>query len=110
MSRSHLEALLLLHLRAEGLPEPEREYRFAPPRRWRFDFAWPERRLAVEVEGGQWVRGRHQTPKGFERDCEKLNAAALLGWTVLRVTGDMVEDGRARDLLVRAFRQGEEAA
>ena len=54
-------------------------------RRWRFDFAWPRRRVAVEVEGGVFSRGRHVRPSGFINDCEKYNAAALDGWTVLRL-------------------------
>lgn len=89
---SHLEETAALLIRSAGLPEPEREYRFAPPRRWRFDFAWPERRVAVEVEGGGWVRGRHHRPGGFTKDCEKYNAAVLRGWRVLRYTGDNLTD------------------
>jgi very-short-patch-repair endonuclease len=56
------------------------EYRFHPSRRWRFDIAFPSRKLAVELEG----RGRHQTVVGYRNDCEKYNAAIELGWTVLR--------------------------
>jgi very-short-patch-repair endonuclease len=92
---SSLEAALALHIRAAGLPEPVREYRALPPRRWRFDFAWPDRRLLVEVHGGTWARGRHTRGAGFERDREKMNAATLAGWRVLEFTGDMVDDGRA---------------
>ena len=88
---SALEEMFALHVRADGLPAPEREYRFHPERRWRFDFAWPDRKLAVEIEGGQWVLGRHQRPDGFEKDCEKYNAAALAGWRVLRFTGRQVK-------------------
>ena len=89
------EEMLALHIRALRLPEPEREYRFHPEREWRFDFAWPDRRIAAEVEGGGWVYGRHHRPKGYEQDCEKYNAATLLGWRVLRFTPEMVRDGRA---------------
>lgn len=85
------------------LPAPVREHRFAAPRRWRFDYAWPERRLALEIEGGTWTGGRHVRGQGYERDCEKYNAAALAGWTVLRVTTAMVRDGRALALLQEAF-------
>ena len=89
------EDAIAWQLRASGAPQPEREYRFASPRRWRFDFAWPDLRLALEVEGGTWVGGRHVRPAAFEGDCEKYNAATLLGWAVLRVTPAMVDDGRA---------------
>lgn len=67
-----------------GIPEPQREFRFDSARRWRFDFAWPDRRLAVEVEGGVWVRGRHTRGAGYLKDLEKYNRAVELGWRVLR--------------------------
>ena len=88
---------------AAGLPALIREHRFAPPRRWRFDFAWPSLRLALEIEGGTWTGGRHVRGRGYERDCEKYNAAALADWTVLRVTTAMLRDGRALALLESAF-------
>ncbi len=69
-------------------PDPEREFRFHPTRQWRFDFAWPAYRVAVEIDGGQWMQGGgcHQQPIRFAQDIEKLNAAVLLGWRVLRYT------------------------
>jgi very-short-patch-repair endonuclease len=60
--------------------EVVREYQFHPQRRWRFDFAWPSQKVALEVEG--W--GRHQTFEGYKADCEKYNAALQMGWKVLR--------------------------
>jgi very-short-patch-repair endonuclease len=99
MSADAFSSVLL----AAGFPEPVRELRFAPPRRWRFDYAWPQRRLALEIEGGIWTGGRHVRGKGYENDCEKYNAAAIRGWTVLRVTTAMVRDGRALALLEQAF-------
>jgi hypothetical protein len=35
-----------------GLPVPVAEYHFARPRRWRFDWAWPERKVAVDRTEG----------------------------------------------------------
>ena len=70
---------------------------------WRFDFAWPERKLAVEVEGGHWMQGRHVRGQGFENDCEKYNEAALLGWRVLRVTSTHIDDWRAVVWIKRAL-------
>lgn len=67
------------------------EHRFAPPRRWRFDFADLIAMVAVEVDGGAYSGGRHTRGAGFEADCEKLNTAALLGWTVFRVTPGMID-------------------
>lgn len=92
---SPLERTFAFQLMAAKLPEPVRELRFAPPRRWRFDFAWPDRMVAVEVEGGTWNGGRHVRPAGFAADCQKHNTAARLGWVVLRFTGDMIESGEA---------------
>ena len=102
---SDLEETMAWHLKAAGLPEPVREYRFAAPigRAWRFDFAWPDRKVALEVEGGTWVNGAHNRGAHFESDAEKYNSAALLGWTVLRVTAAMVNDGRALALVERAL-------
>ena len=90
-------------MRAICLPVPEREFGFHKTRRWRFDFAWPEKKLAVEVEGGTWAGGRHVRPAGFEQDCEKYGEAAILKWSVLRVTSKMVNDGRALQMIERAL-------
>ncbi len=92
---SALEDLLERHIRLTGLPPPEREYRFHPRRRWRFDFAWPRYMLAVEVDGGIYSRGRHVRGGGFERDAEKRNAAVIAGWRVLHFTPRLVRSGAA---------------
>jgi very-short-patch-repair endonuclease len=87
-------------IRAGLLPSAIVEYRFAPPRLWRFDFAWPEMKLACEVEGSVWAQGRHTRGSGFSDDAVKYNTAALLGWTVLRYTTEMCIDGTAIDELI----------
>jgi very-short-patch-repair endonuclease len=83
------------------LPAFQREWRFHPTRKWRFDFAWPEYKIALECQG----LGRHQRFKGYQGDCEKQSAAATLGWKVLWVMScdmrnvkfwvDMVQDAIA---------------
>lgn len=89
---SDLEAAFVTRWRQLGGPDPEAaEHRFAPPRRWRFDFAWPSVSVAVECEGGVWSRGRHVRGAGFEADCEKYNAATARGWSVFRVTAKMLD-------------------
>lgn len=70
---------------AHGLPEPVAELKFHPERRWRFDYAFPSAKVALEVEGGVWSGGRHTSGSGFVKDMEKYNAAACLGWKVLRI-------------------------
>lgn len=107
---STLEQLLTSQLQAAGLPDPHLELRFHDSRRWRFDFAWPEAMVAVEIDGGTWSGGRHTRGKGFEGDCEKLNTAAVEGWCVLRFTGGMVRDGRALKAIsaaLSAFYEGD---
>jgi hypothetical protein len=92
---SNLEEALAEQLVAHGAPPFTREHRFHPKRKWQLDFAWPEIRVACEVEGGVWTGGRHTRGAGFTADCEKYNEAAVLNWLILRVTGQMVNDGRA---------------
>ena len=65
-----------------------KEYKFHPTRRWRFDYAIPEHKIALEVEGGVWTGGQHTSPKGFLNDIEKYNTATLMGWRVFRTTPD----------------------
>lgn len=100
---SDLEDLLAFQCRAAGVPAPEREHRFAAPRRWRFDFAWPDRKVACEVDGATWSGGRHVRGSGVESDAEKYSIAAVLGWRVLRVTGAMVESGKALQFIEQAL-------
>lgn len=93
--RRELEDVLAGQIKAHRLPRPEREHRFHEVRLWRFDFAWPEFMVAVEVDGASWIQGRHTRGAGFERDAEKLNAAAVAGWLVLRYTDVKVRSGFA---------------
>ena len=106
---SHLEKLLLIHMRSLKCEMPVAEYRFHPVRRWRFDFAYPSQKLAIEVEGGTWTNGRHSRAKGFESDCEKYNTAQMMGWTVLRFTGDMIKRGEAIQSIEAALLAEEES-
>jgi very-short-patch-repair endonuclease len=85
-------------LKAYNLPVPVKEYQFHAERKWRFDFAWPEHKIALEIEGGVFgykkkdgsrsKRGAHSSVTGILRDIEKYNAAAANGWRVLRVLPD----------------------
>lgn len=95
---------LIEQIRAAGLPPPNVEHEFHNERRWRFDLCWPDRKLALEVDGGVYTRGRHTRGNGYEEDCRKVNEAQLLGWLVLRVSTGMVASGEALTLLVNAFR------
>lgn len=72
-------------------------------RRFAADFAWPDRKLLLEVQGGSWAGGRHTRGDGYEKDCEKLCEATTRGWRSLWVTGAMIKDGRALEALERAL-------
>ena len=87
--KSGLEATASILFKSMGL-DPVQEYRFHPVRRWRFDFAFPEHKVAVEIEGGTFAKSRHTTGTGYEKDCEKYNSAILNGWRVFRFTGKMI--------------------
>lgn len=88
-----------------GFHEPVAEYRFAPPRRWRFDWAWPEAKVALESDGGTWLPGggRHNRGKGFLNDMEKGNRATALGWRVFHATPQTLCSSVTLDLLAGAL-------
>ena len=65
---------------AEVVPE----FRFHPSRRFRIDYAIPSHRIAIEIEGGAWIGGRHTRGRGFIGDMEKYNLLTEYGWRLLR--------------------------
>ena len=93
--KSELENLFAFQIKSLKLPQPVNEHLFHPTRKWRFDFAWPDIKFAVEIEGGTYSNGRHVRGKGFENDCIKYGEAMRLGWDVYRCTGGMVTSGYA---------------
>lgn len=95
MGKLSAEDTLLYQISNEELISPIREYRFHESRRWRFDFAYPDHKIAIEVEGGVYSQGRHTRGKGFTGDCEKYNAATEMDWKVLRYTTQQVRNGEA---------------
>ncbi len=101
--KSAPEELFAVHVRANGLPVPEREARLHPTRKWRVDYAWRDALLVVEIEGGVYVRGRHTQGAGYESDCEKYDELTLLGYRILRFTPRMVKSGYAIDATMRAL-------
>jgi very-short-patch-repair endonuclease len=74
-----------------GLPEPIPEYRFHSTRRWRIDWAFPNVKLAIEIEGAVWINGRHTRPSGFVKDMEKYNMLAEMGWILLRFQPNKID-------------------
>lgn len=66
------------------ITRPVPEYIFHNIRKWRIDFAWPEEKIALEIEGGIFVGGRHSRGAGMQADFTKYNEAALLGWRIFK--------------------------
>jgi very-short-patch-repair endonuclease len=86
-----------------GLPIPVQEHRFHAVRKWRFDWAWPEAKVALEVEGGVWTGGRHTRASGFIGDIEKYNEATIAGWRVLRCVPSRLVSSETVEMLRRAI-------
>lgn len=86
MAVSYLEDQFERMVLRYSLPIPYREYNF---HRYRFDFAWPKLKVAVEIDGGTYIGGNHVKGKAYHRDCKKHNLAQLEGWVLLRADKDM---------------------
>ena len=82
------------------------EYRFAPPRKFRFDYAWIDAKVALEIEGGIWMKGGsgHSHPMWILRDMKKGNLAASLGWKIFRFTTKEFRDGTAHTFMQAVFK------
>lgn len=85
--------VLIAELKQHALPAPIEEHRFHPVRKWRFDLAFLQSKVAIEIHGGIWSGGRHTRGMGFENDREKINEAQIMGWKVLEYSTGQVMDG-----------------
>lgn len=85
--------------------EPTREYVFHETRKWRIDWAFPDRKIAVEYEGMPFKvkKSRHTTIDGFTKDAEKYNELALAGWRLLRFNAKSIMAGLAHNHITRIF-------
>lgn len=133
MADSKIEELALEIIKNAGLPDPVREYRFHPTRRWRLDLAYPDIKLGIELEGGTFggivkcqvcgalvthrsgnrripvrVGGRHNIGASYEKDLEKYSEAAILGWTIIRFTGAMLKGKKKAESVDRIKRAHKE--
>jgi len=97
--------IVLAYWRECGLGTPELEYKFDRWRKWRFDFAWPQFHVALEVEGGIFTGGRHSRGAGMKKDMEKYNSAAALGWRVLRIMPQDLCMQDTVDMILKTIRQ-----
>lgn len=91
------------------LPAPVLEYRFHPTRKWRFDLAWPSLLLAVEIDGGLFVAGRHSRGAGIRDAMEKTAHALMLGWRVMPLCPDHIKSGQALDWITQCIQAGDPA-
>ena len=98
---AHLDLITLCKI--EKLPLPVTEYKFNPSRKWRADYAWPSYKLAVEIEGGIFQLGWHQSISIMLKNMEKYNDYSILGWSLLRFTPGMVSGGEAAKILKNWF-------
>jgi hypothetical protein len=78
------EGAFLRRIRDAGLPAPVTRLKVFDAGLFvaRLDLAWPDRKLALEVDGFRW----HANPRAFAADAERANRLVALGWTVLRAT------------------------
>lgn len=110
MKNGYNEKIVIAYYKEMGIPEPYFEYAFYPERKWKFDISWPYVNLldgtsingwvALEVQGGIFIRGRHTNGAALLKEWEKLNTAATLGWRILycqpsevcmKTTADMIK-------------------
>lgn len=99
---------LNLHTLEAFYPGVVEEYKFINDRKFRFDFAWPEKKIALEFEGGIYAKDRrsgHLSIKDYEKDCYKYSRAAIDGWVVIRSTAKMWQNQVTVTLLDMAFNE-----
>jgi very-short-patch-repair endonuclease len=105
--RERLEEMLWNRIQDALLPLPVRQFHWAKPeRKYRSDFAYPQDRILIEVQGGIWAKnpGRHNRGSGYQSDSARDNLAALKGWKLLRFTEAMIKS-RASDGAVETIRR-----
>lgn len=101
--QSECEIIMRIILGSMDIPQPKKEHLFHPTRKFRFDYAWIDRKIALEVEGGVWIQGRHTRGSGFVKDMEKYNLACVLGWKVLRFTPQQLRKRETYNLVSQLF-------
>jgi very-short-patch-repair endonuclease len=73
-------------------------------RKWRFDFAWPAQKVALEVDGGIWIKGRHNQGAAMKGQWEKENEANCAGWHILKCEPKETITMQTVNLLKRALK------
>jgi very-short-patch-repair endonuclease len=84
-----LEMRFVRALVAGGLPEPVQQHRLTlGSRRCRIDLAYPDLKLAIEIDGWEF----HRTRTAFDEDRARANDLVVAGWHVLRFTSTMTDE------------------
>jgi hypothetical protein len=112
VTRSKLEDDFAQQVKLAQLPEPERDFKFHPKRKWRLDFAWPHlpfvgartKWIAVEIQGGIYRQGHHSRGRGQEDDYEKWAEAVKMGWIVLAFGPKQIKSGYALGVIEELLR------
>jgi len=97
---SAIEVMFAQQIHLLKLPAPKRNYLFMPGRKLELDFAWPDRKIAVEVQGMV-----HRIHGRFCADIEKRALALLAGWKILEVGGKEIRNGKASQWLQELLNQ-----
>lgn len=97
-----MDEKLLQWIEELRLPFPQKEYQPGITRKFRFDYAWLDVKIAVELNGATWTKGAHSTGRGIQRDYVKLNYCQILGWLVIQFDSSMGEL-YCKEVLTKAF-------
>ena len=78
---SHLERIVEILLDAENIPY-ERQYKAISGKNFKFDF-YVKPDILIEINGGNWIHGRHLRAASIEYEYARMNLAVLSGFKML---------------------------
>jgi very-short-patch-repair endonuclease len=101
---------LVLEKEFSAIPVWESDYekRYAKSKRskrYRADFAHPQARVAIEIQGGTWNRGRHVQATGYARDARKFNLCQLSEWQVFLLVTETATDAAVLQEIAQHIRR-----
>lgn len=102
IQESLLGQLTLAHSRGE-IPAFRCEYHYLDGRDFRADFAWPDLKIGLEVDGAV-----HRIKGTFKRSFERAYLITMAGYTVLHVGGDEVRSGLAMEWIKNVLQRSKE--
>jgi hypothetical protein len=109
-SDSIRKEMIISYCKNNGYPIPIKEHKFHvagvifdKKRLWRLDLCWEEEKLALEIHGGVFIKGRHVTGIGMTKDCEKFSCLAVQGYRLIQVTTGQVDSGFVFKVLDHEF-------